>query len=81
MCNIYVSIAGEKIESTFNIGVGELEVTPVSKAIGRYLGLDLSPEACAARNRKGIAFIVYGTPSSGIDSASGTGTVNRKRGI
>ncbi|XP_069757040.1 hydrocephalus-inducing protein homolog [Narcine bancroftii] len=56
---------GEKTGSAINVGVGELEMTPVSMAIGRYLGLDLSPEACAARNRKGIAFIVHGTPRSG----------------
>ncbi|XP_051884712.1 hydrocephalus-inducing protein homolog [Pristis pectinata] len=61
---------GEKPESTINIGVGELEVTPVSMAIGRYLGLDLSPEACAARNRRGIAFIVHGTPRSGKTKAA-----------
>ncbi|XP_072135349.1 hydrocephalus-inducing protein homolog isoform X2 [Mobula birostris] len=56
---------GEKLESTINVGVGELEATPVSMALGRYLGLDLFPEACAARNRRGIAFVVHGTPCSG----------------
>ncbi|XP_078257666.1 hydrocephalus-inducing protein homolog [Rhinoraja longicauda] len=61
---------GEKTESTLNVGVGELEVTPVSKAIGRYLGLDFSPEACAFRNRKGITFIVHGTPYSGKTNAA-----------
>ncbi|XP_067905917.1 hydrocephalus-inducing protein homolog [Heterodontus francisci] len=58
-------VKGEKSEAVINVGVGELEVTPVSMAIGRYLGLDLSPEGCAARNRRGIAFIVYGAPLSG----------------
>ncbi|XP_059848459.1 hydrocephalus-inducing protein homolog isoform X2 [Hypanus sabinus] len=56
---------GEKPEPTISVGVGELEATPVSMALGRYLGLDLSPEACGARNRRGIAFIVHGTPCSG----------------
>ncbi|XP_059507551.1 hydrocephalus-inducing protein homolog [Stegostoma tigrinum] len=56
---------GEKPDNFINVGVGELEVTPVSMAIGRYLGLDLSPEGCAARNRRGIAIIVHGAPASG----------------
>ncbi|XP_078400892.1 hydrocephalus-inducing protein homolog [Cetorhinus maximus] len=56
---------GKKTETVINLGVGELEVNPVSMAIGRYLGLDLSPEGCAARNRRGIAFIVHGAPLSG----------------
>ena len=45
--------------------VGELEVTPVSKAIARHLGIDLSPEGQAARNRRGIAIILHGAPLSG----------------
>ncbi|XP_067853715.1 hydrocephalus-inducing protein homolog [Heptranchias perlo] len=55
----------EKTKTVINVGVGELEITPISLAIGRYLGLDLSPEGCAARNRRGVAFIVCGTPLSG----------------
>ncbi|XP_072403680.1 hydrocephalus-inducing protein homolog [Chiloscyllium punctatum] len=55
----------EKTDAFINVGVGELEVTPVSMAIGRYLGLDLSPEGCAARNRRGIAIIVHGAPAAG----------------
>lgn len=46
-------------------GVGELEITPVSQAIARYLGIDLSGEGKAARNRRGIAVIVNGPPLSG----------------
>ncbi|EDV21657.1 uncharacterized protein TRIADDRAFT_30117, partial [Trichoplax adhaerens] len=46
-------------------GVGELEVTPVYAAIARHLGIDLSPEGTAARNRRGIALIVNGAPNSG----------------
>lgn len=48
-----------------SIGVGELEITPVSAAIARHLGIDLSPEGRAARNRRGIAVIVHGPPMSG----------------
>uniref|UniRef100_A0A4W3GV33 Hydin adenylate kinase-like domain-containing protein n=1 Tax=Callorhinchus milii TaxID=7868 RepID=A0A4W3GV33_CALMI len=40
-------------------------MTPVSKAIARYLGIDLSPESCVAQARRGIALIVYGAPLSG----------------
>ncbi|XP_052230840.1 hydrocephalus-inducing protein-like isoform X4 [Dreissena polymorpha] len=45
--------------------VGEMEITPVSKAVARHLGIDLSPEGKAARNRRGIAVIVHGAPLSG----------------
>ena len=46
-------------------GVGELEITPVSAAIARHLGIDLTPEGKAARNRRGLAVIVHGAPLSG----------------
>lgn len=42
-----------------------MEITPVSKAVARHLGIDLSPEGKAARNRRGIAVIVHGAPLSG----------------
>lgn len=48
-----------------SLGVGELEITPVSAAIARYLGIDLTAEGRAARNRRGIALVVHGAPLSG----------------
>ena len=45
--------------------LGHLEMTPVSRAIARHMGVDLSPEGLAARNRRGIAIIVYGAPLTG----------------
>lgn len=45
--------------------MGELEITPVSAAIARHLGIDLTPEGKAARNRRGLAIIVHGAPMSG----------------
>ncbi|KAM6946364.1 hydrocephalus-inducing protein homolog [Aplochiton taeniatus] len=50
--------------------VGTLEVNPVSRAIARHMGIDLSPEGQAARNRRGIATIVYGAPLSGKTSTA-----------
>ena len=50
-------------------GVGELEITPVTAAIARYLNIDLSPEGKAAENRRGIAIVVYGAPESGMVTA------------
>ena len=38
---------------------------PVQLAVARHLGIDLSPEGKAARNRMGISLIVYGAPFSG----------------
>ena len=52
-------------ESSSSVGVGELEITPVSASIARHLGIDLSPEGKAARNRRGIAIILHGAPQSG----------------
>ncbi|XP_027261798.1 hydrocephalus-inducing protein homolog isoform X2 [Cricetulus griseus] len=45
--------------------VGEVENNPVSKAIARHLGIDISAEGRLAKNRKGIAIIIHGTPLSG----------------
>ncbi|XP_078720178.1 hydrocephalus-inducing protein homolog isoform X2 [Lampetra fluviatilis] len=53
-----------------NGGVGDLELTPVAAALARHLGIDLSPEGRAAQNRRGIAIVVHGAPSSGKTSAA-----------
>ena len=52
-------------DTSSSLGVGEMEITPVSKAIARHLGIDLTAEGKAARNRRGIAIIVNGAPQSG----------------
>ena len=44
---------------------GDLEVTPVSAAIARYLDIDLSAEGKKSRNRRGVAIIVHGAPHTG----------------
>jgi len=44
------------------------EVSPLSMAIARHMGINLSPDGIAARNRRGIAVIVHGAPLSGIYS-------------
>ncbi|XP_047451812.1 hydrocephalus-inducing protein homolog [Mugil cephalus] len=53
-----------------NCRLGQLEMTPVSRAIARHMGVDLSPEGQAARNRRGIAIIVYGAPMTGKSSTA-----------
>ncbi|XP_015224105.2 hydrocephalus-inducing protein homolog isoform X3 [Lepisosteus oculatus] len=58
-------LSRERAGSGSSIGVGELEDNPVSKAIARHMGIDLSPEGQASRNRRGIAIIVHGAPLSG----------------
>ncbi|XP_062997557.1 hydrocephalus-inducing protein homolog [Elgaria multicarinata webbii] len=50
--------------------VGELDNNPVSKAIARHLGIDISPEGRAARNRRGIAIVIHGAPLTGKTSAA-----------
>ncbi|RXM33054.1 Hydrocephalus-inducing protein [Acipenser ruthenus] len=59
-------------ESSSSIGVGDLDTTPVSKVIAKHMGIDLSPEGLAARNRRGIAIIVHGAPLSGKTSTAVT---------
>jgi hydrocephalus-inducing protein len=51
-------------------GVGDVEKNPVFDSIARYLGIDLSAEGKAARNRRGIAIIVHGPPASGKSRAA-----------
>ncbi|XP_075998116.1 hydrocephalus-inducing protein homolog [Genypterus blacodes] len=48
-----------------SVGQEHLEMTPISKAIARHMGVDLSPEVLAAQNRRGIAVIVHGAPLTG----------------
>ena len=45
---------------------GEQDHGPATKAVARYLNIDLTPEGEAARNRCGIAIVVHGPPQSGI---------------
>ncbi|XP_075367152.1 hydrocephalus-inducing protein homolog [Mycteria americana] len=49
---------------------GELDDSPVYKAIARHLGIDISAEGRAARNRRGIVVIVHGAPLTGKTSAA-----------
>ena len=42
------------------------EVSPLSAAIARHMGINLSPDGIAARNRRGIAIIIHGAPLSGM---------------
>nr|XP_046249402.1 hydrocephalus-inducing protein homolog [Scatophagus argus] len=42
--------------------LGHLDMSPVSRAIARHMGVDLSPQGLAAHNHRGIAIIVYGAP-------------------
>ena len=44
---------------------GDLELSPVAMSIARHLGIDLSPEAAEADNRRGLAVILHGPQSSG----------------
>lgn len=45
--------------------LGHLQTDPVSRAIARHIGVDLSPDSLTALNRRGIAIIVYGAPNTG----------------
>ncbi|XP_075621905.1 hydrocephalus-inducing protein homolog [Balearica regulorum gibbericeps] len=49
---------------------GELDDSPVCRAIARHLGIDTSAEGRAAQNRRGIVIIVHGAPLTGKTSAA-----------
>lgn len=67
ICHFFSKTADSDPEKT---DVGELEITPVSAAIASYIGIDLSPEGRAARNRRGISIVVHGAPLSGKTSTA-----------
>ncbi|KAM5262598.1 hydrocephalus-inducing protein homolog [Ctenodactylus gundi] len=63
-----LAFQNDRIQSSDSISteeVGEVESDPVSKAISRYLGIDISAEGQMTKSRKGIAVIIHGTPLSG----------------
>ncbi|CAM9155734.1 unnamed protein product [Bubo scandiacus] len=49
---------------------GELADSPVYRAIARHLGIDISAEGRAARNRRGIVVIIHGAPLTGKTAAA-----------
>lgn len=58
---------------------GELDDSPVLRAIARHLGIDISPESREAQNRQGIAIIIHGAPLTG--ACATWGRRSRARGI
>lgn len=46
--------------------VGDMEVNPVSRAIAHHMGIDLSPEGQAARNRRTSQSLCMGLPSQEV---------------
>jgi len=42
------------------------DISPLSAAIARHMGINLTPDGIAARNRRGIAIVVHGAPLSGM---------------
>ena len=51
-------------EKVSQLEVGELESTPLTAAIARYMGIDLSPEAKRAELRRGPAVMMFGPPQT-----------------
>ncbi|XP_074864560.1 hydrocephalus-inducing protein homolog isoform X2 [Carettochelys insculpta] len=62
----------QSIDGSCKEAVGELDNNPVSRAIARHLGIDISPEGHAAKNRRGIVLIIYGAPLTGKTTAAVT---------
>lgn len=58
--------AVSKLMLETNMGsLADVELSPVALAVARYLGVDFSSEAVAARGRRGMALIVHGAPYAG----------------
>lgn len=55
---------------TLTLKAKEVELTPVEQAVAMHLGINVSPEAQAQRNRRGIAIVVHGAPLSGKTALS-----------
>ena len=52
--NLFLLSPTDKKETGSTLGVGELiEITPVSQAIARHLGIDLSPEGKGSHEAQG----------------------------
>ncbi|NXS60518.1 HYDIN protein, partial [Brachypteracias leptosomus] len=49
---------------------GELDDSPVCRAIARHLGIDISAEGRAAQNCRGVVVIVHGAPLTGKTSVA-----------
>ncbi|CAM5150043.1 unnamed protein product [Eretmochelys imbricata] len=60
------------IDGSCKEAVGELDNNPISRAIARHLGIDISPEGRAAKNRRGIVIIIHGAPLTGKTTAAVT---------
>ncbi|NXI34967.1 HYDIN protein, partial [Galbula dea] len=55
----------QQSSSSSKEAMGELDESPVSRAITRHLGSRSSPEGRAARSRRGIILIIHGAPLAG----------------
>lgn len=73
LAHVYFYFAADKLQSidSHSTEVGEVENNPVSKAIARHLGIDISADGRISKNRKGIAIIIHGTPLSGMHGPEG----------
>uniref|UniRef100_A0A3Q2PEK1 HYDIN axonemal central pair apparatus protein n=1 Tax=Fundulus heteroclitus TaxID=8078 RepID=A0A3Q2PEK1_FUNHE len=65
LCCTFLVVNRAECREGINGSLGQSEMTPVSRAIARYMELDLSPEGLTTQNHKGIAIIVYGAPHTG----------------
>uniref|UniRef100_A0A8C3Q1J6 HYDIN protein n=1 Tax=Chrysolophus pictus TaxID=9089 RepID=A0A8C3Q1J6_CHRPC len=64
------SVSTHQRSTSSKEATGELDDSPVLRAIARHLGIDISPESREAQNRQGIAIIIHGAPLTGKTSAA-----------
>ncbi|XP_021264314.1 hydrocephalus-inducing protein homolog isoform X3 [Numida meleagris] len=69
-CTWFCLAEHQQSSSSSKEAAGELDDSPVLRAIARHLGIDISSESRAARNRRGIAIIIHGAPLTGKTSAA-----------
>ncbi|CAL8374755.1 unnamed protein product, partial [Arctogadus glacialis] len=70
LCSSPTPLPDEVVREGSERSQGVPEMSPLSRAIARHVGVDLSPEAVAARNRRGIAVIAHGAPQTGKSSVA-----------
>ncbi|NXJ80823.1 HYDIN protein, partial [Trogon melanurus] len=60
----------QQITPSIKEASGEVDDSPVSRAIARHLGIDISAEGRTTRNHRGIVVIVHGAPLTGKTAAA-----------
>lgn len=76
-CTAFCPAEHQQATGSSKEAAGELDDSPVLRAIARHLGVDISPESRAAQSRRGIVIIIHGAPLTGV-CVGGAGGAGRE---